>query len=233
VPTVLPYPYYPPLQTYIDAAKDLLTTYPTNKFDLDKSGQLLTGAGYAKGGDGFWAKNGKKLSIVITTFSVFADIAPLVVTQLQNAGIDASFQMPTTFINDLQTGTAEAFIFGHGGSVRDPYATMELYHSKWIRPTGTAANQFYRWKNADYDAVVDSMDSIGSDDPKMKELFLKGTEIWLKELPDVPLLQFYHRIPMNETYWTNWPTKANPYINGAFWHRTALLVVQGITAAGS
>jgi len=231
-PTVLPYPYYPPLQAYIDAAKDLLVKYPTNTFSLDKTSELLTKSGYAKGGDGFWAKDGKKLSIVITTFSVFADIAPLVVTQLQNAGIDASFQMPTTFITDLQTGTAEAFIFGHGGSVRDPYATMELYHSKWYRPTGTAANQFYRWRNTEYDAIVDKMANIGEGDLQVTDLFLKGTEIWLKELPDVPLLQFYHRIPMNETYWTNWPTKDNPYINGAFWHRTALLIVQGIKAAG-
>jgi peptide/nickel transport system substrate-binding protein len=232
-PTVLPYPYYPPLMEYIDAAKDLLTTYPTNTFDLDKSGQLLTQAGYAKGGDGFWAKDGKKLSMAITTFSVFANIAPLVVTQLQNAGIDASFAMPTTFYNDMTTGTAEAFIFGHGGSVRDPYETMELYHSKWYKPTGTAATQFYRWKNADYDAVVDQMATIGGSDPKTKELFLKGTEIWLKELPDVPLLQFYHRIPMNQTYWTNWPTQDNPYINGAFWHRTALLIMLGVQPAGS
>jgi peptide/nickel transport system substrate-binding protein len=232
-PTVLPYPYYDPLMPYIDAAKDLLATYPTNEFNLDKSAQLLTGAGYAKGDDGFWAKDGKKLSMVITTFSVFADLAPFLTQQLQTAGIDASFQMPTTFINDLMSGSSEAYIWGHGGSVRDPYDTMELYHSKWVKPTGTAASPFYRWVNADYDAAVDAMASIGADDPKMMELFLQGTEIWLKELPDVPLLQFYHRIPMNETYWTNWPTKDNPYINGAFWHRTALLIALGIQPATS
>ena len=34
------------------------------------------------------------------------------------------------------------------------------------------------------------------------------------------MIQWYHRIPMNLTYWTNWPTEENPYLNGAFWHLT-------------
>ncbi len=230
-PTVLPYPYYPPLKTYIDAASDLLTTYPTNEFNLAKSEEIFTKKGYAKDGDGFWAKGDKRLSMVITTFSVFADLAPFVTQQLQKAGIDASFQMPTTFINELMSGQAEAYIWGHGGSVRDPFKTMELYHQKFIKPTGEATYPFYRWANDDYDAVVDEMGVTAPDDPKTQELFLKGTEIWLKELPDAPLLQFYHRIPMNETYWTNWPTADNNYINGAFWHRTILLLVLGLKAA--
>ena len=29
----------------------------------------------------------------------------------------------------------------------------------------------------------------------------------------------------NETYWTNWPTAQDPYINSAYWHRTWLLVL--------
>jgi peptide/nickel transport system substrate-binding protein len=231
VPTQLPYPAYPPLQPFVDAAKDLLAQYPTNEFNLDKSAQLLTGAGFAKGGDGKWAKNGQTLSIPITTFSVFADITPFLVTMLQNAGIDANFSMPTTFYNDISTGSAPAYVWGHGGSVRDPYATMELYHSKWFQPTGTAATNFYRWKNADFDAIVDKMSLVAGSDPQMTTLFLQALEIWLKELPDIPLLQFYHRIPMNQTYWTNWPDENNPYINGAFWHRTVLLEVLGIKPA--
>jgi peptide/nickel transport system substrate-binding protein len=231
-PTVLPYPYYQPLLAYVDAAKPLLDQYPTNLFDLDKSAEILTAKGYAKGGDGFWAKDGQKLSMVITTFSVFADLAPFVTQQLQNAGVDASFQMPTTFINDLMSGQSPVYIWGHGGSVKDPFKTMELYHSKFVKPTGESTYPFYRWTNAEYDAIVDEMGVTSPDDPKTMELFLQGTEIWLKDLPDPPLLQFYHRIPMNTTYWTNWPTEENPYINGGFWHRTMLLIVLGLQAAG-
>ena len=30
---------------------------------------------------------------------------------------------------------------------------------------------------------------------------------------------------MNTTYWTGWPTKDDPYVNGAFWHLTFQLVL--------
>jgi peptide/nickel transport system substrate-binding protein len=216
---------------YIDAAKDLLEQYPTNQYDPAKTEEILTAKGYAKDGDGFWAKDGQRLTLVIETFSVFAEIVPFVTEQLQNVGIDATFQMPTTVFDDLFTGAAKAGIWGHGGSVRDPFATMELYHQKFYKPTGEAAAQLYRWRNDEYDAIVDEMGVTATDDPRMMELFLQGTEIWLRELPDPPLLQFYHRIPMNTTYWTNWPTAENPYINGAFWHRTCLLIILGLQAA--
>jgi peptide/nickel transport system substrate-binding protein len=156
-----------------------------------------------------------------------------VAEQLKDAGVDASFQMPTTVTSDLQTGSATAFIWGHGGSVRDPFATMELYHSKFYKPTGEPATQFYRWRNADYDAIVDQMGVTAPDDPKIMDLFLKGTEIWLQNLPDPPLLQFYHRVPYNTTYWTGWPTEENPYINPGFMHRTLLLLMLGVKPAGS
>ncbi len=55
-------------------------------------------------------------------------------------------------------------------------------------------------------------------------LFRQAMDIWLRELPSFPILQWYHRIPHNETYWKNWPTAQNPYINSAYWHRTWLLV---------
>ena len=53
----------------------------------------------------------------------------------------------------------------------------------------------------------------------------------LPNLPAIPLLQFYHRIPHNQTYWTNWPSAQNPYINSAYWHRTWLLVLLGLEPA--
>jgi peptide/nickel transport system substrate-binding protein len=44
----------------------------------------------------------------------------------------------------------------------------------------------------------------------------------------LPICQFFHRIPMNTTYWTNWPTEDNPYINGAPWHLTFPLLLWGL-----
>ena len=109
--------------------------------------------------------------------------------------------------------------------MRDPYATLRLYHSRFVQPTGTPAEHFWRWRNAKFDALVDQMAEVAPDDPRLVELFRQAMEIWLAELPSIPLVQWYHRIPHNETYWTNWPSAENPYINSAYWHRVWLLVL--------
>ena len=55
--------------------------------------------------------------------------------------------------------------------------------------------------------------------------------LWLPALPNIQIQEWYHRIPMNQTYWTGWPTKDNPYVNGAFWHLTFQLVLNQLKAA--
>lgn len=230
-PTTVPFPYYAGLLTYIDGIQDLLEQYPTNAYDLAKTDELMTKAGFAKDGDGFWAKEGTRLTIEITTFQVFGEIVPIVTEQLKQAGFDTTFGMPTDFFDRLTLGNGNVYIWGHGGSVRDPYATLELYESKWIKPIGEFAYPFYRWSNPEYDAIVDEMGVTAPEDPKTADLFRSAMEIWLRELPDVMLLQFYHRIPMNTTYWTGWPSKEDPYINEAFWHRTFINVLTHVKAA--
>ena len=161
-------------------------------------------------------------------FSIFNDLAPVLVAQLEQAGIDADFRMTPDAYTRMAQGTARAFIMGNGGSVRDPYFTMRRYHSRFVQPTGTHAEIFWRWSNPDYDSLVDKMGQTSPDDPKLQDLFREAMEIWLSELPSIPLVQWYHRIPHNETYWKNWPTAENPYINSAYWHNTWLLVLLGL-----
>ena len=53
----------------------------------------------------------------------------------------------------------------------------------------------------------------------------RAMEIWLPELPDIQIQEWYHRIPMNTTYWQGWPTRDDAYVNGAFWHLTFQLIL--------
>ena len=74
--------------------------------------------------------------------------------------------------------------------------------------------------------IVDEVFATAPDDTaKMQELWLKAMAIWLPELPDVQLMQFYHRLPMNLTYWKGFPNKEDPYVNAAFFHSTYALVL--------
>ncbi len=63
---------------------------------------------------------------------------------------------------------------------------------------------------------------------KLKDLFRAAMEIWLPDLPDVQLVQNYHRIPLNQTHWKNYPTDTNAYVNDASWHLTYNMVLWNV-----
>lgn len=229
--TLLPLPDFPALQKYIDSVKDLAA--PIEDFNLDKTAQTMQKKGYTKNGDGLWTKDGKTIPLVISCpGNLFQDIAPIVSQQLRKGGFDASFKLiqGPEYSDNLNTGNIDAFMQGHGGSVRDPYATLNLYHSRYSKPTGQRATYPYRWVNPDFDKIVDQMAAVSPEDPKLLPLFQQAMAIWIKALPDIGLVQWFHRIPTNTTYWTGFPTEENPYINSCYWHRTSGLWINTIKA---
>jgi peptide/nickel transport system substrate-binding protein len=230
----LPYPNYPGIVKFEDGVKDLLTKYDTTKFDPKQTDAIMTKKGYAKGADGFWAKDGKTLALDIVTFPQHPSCTPavpIVTQQLRRAGFNASFQLPADFATRITTGAATGFIWGHGGSLKDPFKTLDLlYHSRWVKPTGqdSFGNNLYRWDNKDFSDIVDQMGKLTSDDPQMATLFHKAMEIWLPNLPDVMLVQTVIQCPLNTTYWTNWPRVGNLYADPGLWFRTASVMWENL-----
>ena len=91
-----------------------------------------------------------------------------------------------------------------------------------------------RWKNADYDKIVDQVYVTPMEDKtKLQGLFRQAMEIWLPNLPDIQLVHLYHTIARNETYWTGWPTQDDPYINPAHFHLTFQMVMHRVSKAAA
>ena len=219
-------PDFPRLRHYTAQVQDLLEEYPVGTVRSDSQrGPLMQESGWQQDAEGIWTRDGTRARILLDISQTFQDIAPILVEQLQRAGFAANMRMTSDNYTRMTTGAAKTYIFGNGGSVRDPYFTLRLYHSRFVQPTGTATPNFWRWKNPEYDALVDQMGQTAPDDPRLVGLFREALAIWLRELPAIPLLQFYHRLPHNQTYWRNWPSADNPYINTAYWHRTWLLLL--------
>ncbi len=226
-PTLLPFPNFPPMRQYTGQIQDLLEKYPVGLCDLARSAQLMEERGWKKEG-GFWTRKGERIKIIIDIFPGFQDLTPVLVEQLRRGGFDADFRSTSDVYTRMAQGEAKVFMNGHGGSVSDPYLTLSFYHSRFVQPTGTPAEYFWRWKNTQFDQLVDRMGQVDPQAPETQALFRQALEIWLRELPSIPLVQWYHRIPHNQTYWTNWPSAENPYIHTAYWHRTFLLVLLGL-----
>jgi peptide/nickel transport system substrate-binding protein len=233
--SALPMPPYKPLLPYFDAVKDLLAKYDTLEFNPKKGDALLSARGFKKQGSTWTGPDGKPLTVGIISapLGTFGPaIGPVVSEMLRRHGVTASLTLPPDFNDRFQKGDYVGSIYGHGGSIREPYDTLRLYQGKSIAVPGAHLVNFSRWKNPAYDKIVDEVYVTDPDNvARLKDLFRAAMEIWLPELPDIQLVQNHHRIPMNTTYWTNWPTAENPYINGASWHLTFPLVLWNLRPA--
>jgi peptide/nickel transport system substrate-binding protein len=227
-PAALPLPEYPALRPYINAVNDLLTKQNTLEFNPAKGEALLTQKGWKKDATRLWVdEQGSRLKLDIIGFgSSGPAIGPVLVELLKRQGVDASFSLPPDFDGRLQKGQFTGAIYGHGGSVNDPYHTLRLYQSASMAVPGGHLVNFSRWRNEAYDKIVDEVFVTDvTNTARLTELFRHAMAIWIPELPDIPLVHNFHRIPMNTTYWTNWPTEEHPYVNGAFWHLTYAVVL--------
>jgi peptide/nickel transport system substrate-binding protein len=231
--TYHPFPEYPGLMKYIDAAKDLFDQYNVLDVNLDKSADLMKEAGFEKDSEGFWAKNGQRPDTDIwAAVPLFGDIAPVTAEQLRKGGFDSQHVTPPDVWAGKDDGRAMLHFFGHGGSVQEPFTTLDMYHIRNQKPTGeSCGDNRPRWGNQAYSDIVDelSQTSPQANEAKCIDLFHQAMAIWLDELPEVPLVQWFHRIPLNTTYWDNWPTQNTPY-NTALWHITMPITLWNLKA---
>ena len=238
VTTIFPFPLYPGLENFVnrDDVQASIAELEPGKYDPEESARLMEEAGFAMNGDGLWEKDGETVNATIHGFGgIHGDIVPVLEQMLLNAGFDASINFGDDSYQQMADGAPGMYMFGHGASLVDPYAALELFHGRFSDAIGTSAgnNRFSRYSNPEYDALLDEMAPLSADDPRFQELAAQALAIYWEEQIDIPMIQWLHRIAYNQTYWTNWPTADNvgPGVNGAFWAHTGMLVVTGLEQA--
>jgi peptide/nickel transport system substrate-binding protein len=122
-------------------------------------------------------------------------------------------------------------------SVNEPWASLDIANVKWLVPVGERANNNpMRWSGPaaeEYSAIIDEMGTLPLGDPKLDELFVQAWEIYLSELPVIPMTQAKKIIPFDTTYWTGWPTFDNQYVHPPTWWQSFHIILQNLTASGA
>jgi peptide/nickel transport system substrate-binding protein len=195
----------------------------TGKHDIDHQDQALVdkymaAAGFTKGPDGFWAKDGKTLKFQVRVPAFMQPIQAPLAQQLKDAGFDA-VQAPIddSWLPDITNGNFDTMLFVHCGSLSEPVETLKDYHSKYARPLGTAVPYIIaasRYINPEYDKLIDEMLAMPADpDPNSKYMkdAAAALDIALRDLPQIDLLEEFHVVTFNNTYWMGWPSAADSY----------------------
>ena len=123
----------------------------------------------------------------------------------------------TPFFDTVRSGKADAWIIVHCGSSREPWGTLQHYHSKFASPEQGKQNS-YLWANSQYtnkayDALIDEMDKIlpSPTDAKYTDLVMKATDFFLKDVVEIPIAEERHVVTFNQHYWKGVMTTDNPY----------------------
>jgi peptide/nickel transport system substrate-binding protein len=206
----------------------------------DKVAQLMGQLGYTKGGDGLWAdSSGQKPNMKIAVPDWLKNYGPPLSQQLRDAGFDASFDTSPGLDSQVQTGDQPIY-FGCQGPAgvkgMDPYFMLSIFEGQYYRPTGQPAPISWatsRYRNADYDAIVDKISPLSVDDPKTLDYFTQAMDIWFKDMPMVYVSQLIIRYPMNTTYWTGWPSKDKPYGFPHSWQQELMKTLFALQPTGA
>lgn len=221
------FPAYPPLDRYVDLLKGTGLLEQIWTYDPAKSKELIESLGYTMGSDGYYAKDGKQLTMDIATHEAFIEkqrIAAVLVEQFQAIGINASTRNEAggTWGDNLAFGNFDVHMgWQMCASVNEPWASSDILNTKWLLPEGErASNNGFRFQGPaadEYSKLVDQIGVLPLGDPKIDELFVQAMKIYYDELPVIPITQAKKIVPFNTTYWTGWPSAANNFIHPPTW----------------
>ena len=235
IATIFPFPLYPGLVSFAESpeVQALIEKLEPGRYDPDESARLMEEAGFTLNGDDLWEKDGETINASIAGFEgIHSDIVPILVEMLRSGGFEASINFGADALQQMSDGAPGFYMFGHGASLKDPYETLSLYHSRHSAPVGGSSGigRFSRYSNPEYDAILDEMAPLSSDDPRFHDLAVQALEIYWTDHIDIPIIQWLHRIAYNQTYWNNWPTADNlgQGMNGAFWAFTGMPMIANL-----
>jgi peptide/nickel transport system substrate-binding protein len=222
VPLDLPFSTFGGLDPYRELVQDLVDKYkPDNPSQALVDSEMME-AGYEKDSEGFWAKDGERLQPEFHTACWLAPMGPVVEKQLRDAGFDVTVKLITTtcdpFFETVRTGNADMWIIVHCGSSREPWGTLQHYHSKFNSPEQGQTNNYIwansQYNNPEYDALIDQLDGIppSPTDKAYTDLVRQSIEIYLRDVIEITMSEERHVRTYNYHYWKGWPNADDPYV---------------------
>jgi len=187
------------------------------EYDPLKANMLLNDAGFNKNGTGLrHTQDGLPLELDIIIVSGWSDwirSAQVVSQNLKNVGIKAKVKTYDfgAWISRMQKGEFELAI-GWAEKGTTPYALYRgMMSSEYLQPIGETADvNWHRFSVASADSLFREYEQT-SDQNEITEIIYELQHLFIEHAPSLPLFAEPSWAECNTKYFTNFPSKENPY----------------------
>ena len=214
----------PSQDQYLTAAVDELTA-PMDP-QPDTAAQILEEAGWTRGEDGIYAKDGERLSLtveVVTGWTDYITAIDVMISQAEEAGIElvAAQSSWNEWTEKKVSGNFQLAIDSlWQGPAPDPYYLYSyFFDSASGAPVGeSAGNNYSRYANPDVDAALDALTNLPLDDAAARLPHFEAIqEAIIRDMPYVPILTGGTTSVWNTAKFAGWPTEDDLYAFPACW----------------
>ncbi|KFC71300.1 Peptide ABC transporter, periplasmic peptide-binding protein [Devosia sp. LC5] len=206
------------------------------KQDVQAATELLQKAGFTKNGNQWLKPDGTPFEIRVQVegdaIPTLARAGTVIAQQWSQAGIKATVDVAgPTHGQRMGTGDFETAIFWTvetWGGHPDLSFFLDSYRSDFIKPLGEIQppRNLQRWEDPRLDEIIDKNRSLAFDSQEVTALGIDFLKLAVEEMPMIPLMAYNKFAPFDTTYWTNYPSAANPYAaSGPFWSNLRYMVV--------
>ncbi len=184
------------------------------QFDLEAAQKVLEDAGYTKGDDGIYQKDGKRLSFTYHNASgapAQQMEAGMIQQWLLNLGVEIIPKLATwpELTSLAQTGKYDLLQMGINFPP-DPYAALNsCFNSAMTAPTGesTPGLNYFRYRSEEMDGLLEQA-SGETDEGKLKDLYYQIQDVLAKDYVFLPMYNSSGHIPYYDgasvTGWTDY-----------------------------
>jgi peptide/nickel transport system substrate-binding protein len=190
------------------------------KYDVKAAEKLMIKAGMKKV-DGKWAlPDGSAWKVPLMSMGesnpTMNRLASMVVECWKEFGVDTTQDVrdnPWELMGLGDYMANVAWTIETWGGHPDLFYFLSSWHSKLYQPTGkrTAGSNHMRWKDPELDRIIDAIQQLGFDDPKVVELGKDFIKLAATKMPITPVMSYNVFTVCDTTYFDGYPTSKNPY----------------------
>jgi len=185
--------------------------------DAAAAKQILQKAGYTMGGNGFFQKGGKTVSLTIvdpSAYTDYAEVDSIVAQELRAAGIDATFQglSVDAWNKDVADGDFQMTSHWSNGGIT-PYNMYEGWLDSALATGNSATGDYERLNDPSVNAMLAQL--AGAETTAQQTAALAPIARYVAaNLPIIPTTTASQWFEYNSQNYTGWPTQDNPYDSG-------------------